>query len=86
MRLHESWDRKNTPRSISKGYDGYLPSLEGILKNIEIIYEIDLGVVEIPLKKIVGTYTNAREQVVRCQFHAFADAEDGVRIQVDSTV
>ena len=50
--------QKEYSRSVSKGMTGYLPALEGILKNIAIIYEIDLGEVEIPLKKIVGT-TNA---------------------------
>lgn len=60
--------QKEYSRSISKGMTGYLPSLEGILKNIEIIYEIDLGVVEIPLKKIVGTYTNARSRSFAVNF------------------
>ena len=36
--------QKEYSRSVSKGMTGYLPVLEGILKNIEIIYEIDLGV------------------------------------------
>lgn len=49
-------------RNISNGHTGYLPFLEGILKNIEIISEIDLGVVDVPLKKIVGTYTYARSR------------------------
>lgn len=49
-------------KNISGGHAGYLPFLEGILKNIEIISEIDLGVVDIPLKKIVGTYTYARSR------------------------
>jgi len=45
---------------ISQGRNGYLPFLDGILKNIEIISEVDLGIVEIPLKKIKGTYTYMR--------------------------
>jgi basic membrane protein A len=49
-------------RSISKGMTGYLPFLEGVLKNIEIVYEIDLGIIDIPLKKIVGTYTYGRSR------------------------
>ena len=44
---------KEYSRNISKGRSGYLPFLEGVLKNIEIIYEADLGIVDIPLKKIV---------------------------------
>jgi basic membrane protein A len=45
---------------ISHGCNGYLPYLDGILKNIEIVSEVDLGIVEIPLKKIKGTYTAMR--------------------------
>ncbi|NJD03328.1 MAG: BMP family ABC transporter substrate-binding protein [Ruminiclostridium sp.] len=51
---------KDYSRSISKGQTGYLPFIENVLKNIEIISEIDLGVVDIPLEKIAGTYTYAR--------------------------
>lgn len=49
-------------RNISKGQTGYLPFLEGILKNIDIVYEVDLGIIDIPLKKIVGTYTYGRSR------------------------
>lgn len=53
---------KEYSRNISRGQIGYLPFLEGILKNIEIIYELDLGIIDIPLKKIVGTYTYGRSR------------------------
>ncbi|MCX7772255.1 MAG: hypothetical protein N2376_03985, partial [Clostridia bacterium] len=42
---------------ISQGRNGYLPFLDGILKNIDIISEVDMGIVDIPLRKIRGTYT-----------------------------
>lgn len=45
---------------ISQGRNGYLPFLDGVLKNIEIISEVDLGIVDIPIKKIKGTYTYMR--------------------------
>ncbi len=45
---------------ISQGRSGYLPFLDGILKNIEIVSEVDLGTVEIPIKKVKGTYTYMR--------------------------
>ncbi len=51
---------KEYSNSVSKGINGYLPFLDGILKNIEIASEIDLGIVEVPLKKIKGTYTYLR--------------------------
>jgi basic membrane protein A len=46
--------------NISKGKSGYLPYLEGLLKNAEIVTEVSLGTVDIPLRKIVGTLTHAR--------------------------
>lgn len=54
--------QKEYSRNISKGQTGYLPFLEGVLKNIEIVYELDLGIVDLPLKKIIGTYTYARSR------------------------
>lgn len=53
---------KEYSKNISKGQTGYLPFLEGVLKNIEIVYELDLGIIDLPLKKIVGTYTYARSR------------------------
>lgn len=47
-------------RSVASGQIGYLPSLEGILKDTEIVSQVDLGLIEIPLKKIIGTYTHLR--------------------------
>lgn len=49
-------------KNISKGQTGYLPFLDGVLKNIEIVYEMDLGIIDLPLKKIVGTYTYGRSR------------------------
>lgn len=46
---------------ISKGgSSGYLPALEDIIKNTEIVSDSDLGLVEIPLKKVNGTFQRAR--------------------------
>lgn len=45
---------------ISQGRNGYLPFLDGVLKNIDIVSEVDMGTVDIPLKKIRGTYTYLR--------------------------
>ncbi|SKA84174.1 nucleoside-binding protein [Clostridium sp. USBA 49] len=51
---------KEYNKCVSKGEIGYLPSLEGILKDTEIISQVDLGLIEIPMKKIIGTYTHLR--------------------------
>ena len=45
---------------ISQGRNGYLPFLDGILKNIDILSETDLGIVDLPVRKIKGTYTYLR--------------------------
>ena len=45
---------------MSKGRNGYLPFLDGVLKNIDIVSEVSLGEVEIPLEKVKGTYTYLR--------------------------
>jgi basic membrane protein A len=46
--------------NVSKGQIGYLPSLEGLLKDVEIVSSVDLGTIEVPLKKVVGTYSHSR--------------------------
>lgn len=45
---------------VSNGQIGYLPSLEGILKDADIVSQVDLGTLEIPLKKIIGTNSHLR--------------------------
>lgn len=40
--------------------NGRLPFLEEILKDEEIVSNINLGIMDIPLKKIVGTYSHLR--------------------------
>lgn len=52
--------KKEYARLVSNGQLGYLPSLEGILKNSEIVSQTYLGTAEIPLNKVVGTYTHLR--------------------------
>lgn len=51
---------KEYNKCISKGETGFLPSLEGLLQNIDIISEVNLGTIEIPLSKIVGTDSHLR--------------------------
>lgn len=52
--------KKEYSRRISKGKRGYLPYLEQITENVEIISEVYLGVVEVPLKRVVGTKSKSR--------------------------
>lgn len=51
---------KEYSRKVSTGHIGYLPSLEGILKDSDIYSQVELGIIEIPLKKVIGTYTHLR--------------------------
>lgn len=43
-----------------RGESGYLPALESMLKDIEIVAQVELGTFEIPLKKIIGTNSHSR--------------------------
>ncbi|MBC2581494.1 BMP family ABC transporter substrate-binding protein, partial [Clostridium sp. DJ247] len=51
---------KEYSKRIADGKSGYLPSLEGNFKTSESAGEINIGIVEIPLRKIVGTYSQLR--------------------------
>lgn len=44
----------------SKGQTGHLTSLDGILQTGNVLSEMPLGLIEIPLKQVVGTYTHSR--------------------------
>ena len=45
---------------VSKGQTGHLTSLDGVLQTGNVLSEMPLGLIEIPLKKVVGTYTHSR--------------------------
>ncbi|WP_291635897.1 BMP family ABC transporter substrate-binding protein, partial [Clostridium sp.] len=49
-------------RDISRGNSGHISSLDNILKKIDIVAEIPLGIKSIPLKKIMGTYFYTRSR------------------------
>ena len=66
---------KEYSKNVSNGQVGYLPSLEGIIKNTEIASEINLGAVEIPLKKIVGTYSHLRSLSFASNFMPLLDRQ-----------
>ncbi len=66
---------RNYSKNISEGNTGYLPFLDGILKNIDIVSEIDLGIVEVPLKQVVGTYTYMRSITFSHNFMPLMDEQ-----------
>lgn len=47
-------------RRKARGKSGHLTSLDGLIVDIDIMTTVDLGEMEIPLKKIKGTYSNFR--------------------------
>ena len=66
---------KEYNKNASKGQIGYLPSLEDILKITDVVSQVNLGLIEIPLKKIVGTYTHIRSLSFAKNFMPLLDTE-----------
>ena len=52
--------RRTVPGSSFNGKIPYLPVLDEILEGKDIVAEVSLGVMDIPLDKIVGTKTTGR--------------------------
>ncbi|MBO4997361.1 MAG: BMP family ABC transporter substrate-binding protein [Lachnospira sp.] len=59
---------KEYRNAISNGEYPYLPVLDEILKHVEIEKEVNLGLVELPLNRIVGTSTAGRTQAFARNF------------------
>ena len=53
---------------LSKGQYPYLPVLDEILSREEVESQVSLGLVEIPIKSIVGTYSSGRTTAFACNF------------------
>ena len=51
----QAWNQK-----VFKGDSGYLRTLDSMLQKGDIVTEYPLGLVEIPIHKIIGTYTHSR--------------------------
>ena len=58
--------------NVSAGRSGYLPSLDGILGNAEVASEVNIGIIEVPLKKVVGTYSHSRASAFSANFMPLA--------------
>ncbi|MGL5434228.1 MAG: BMP family ABC transporter substrate-binding protein [Lachnospiraceae bacterium] len=54
--------RRQYQLAVAKGEYPYLPVLDEILKNADIVSEVNLGLMDVPLEKIVGTKTSGRTQ------------------------
>ena len=51
----QAWNQK-----IFRGESGYLRTLDSMLQKGDVVTEYPLGLVEIPIQKIIGTYTHGR--------------------------
>ena len=60
--------RKEYNTALSKGAYPYLPVLDDILANTDIVSEVNLGVIDVPLDRIVGTKTQGRTQAFAGNF------------------
>lgn len=52
--------RRELMINAATGKDSYLPALEDIIENVEIVKEVDIGMIQLPLEKIQGTYYHSR--------------------------
>lgn len=60
----------------AQGRSGHLPSLEGLIKDIEIVSTVQLGVIEVPLKKVIGSYSNSRRIAFAKNFMPLSDSTE----------
>ena len=60
--------RKQYQAAVAKGEYPYLPVLDDILANTDIVSEVNLGVIDVPLDRIVGTKTQGRTQAFASNF------------------
>lgn len=60
--------RKQYQSAVSKGEYPYLPVLDDILANADIVSEVNLGIMDVPLERIVGTRTRGRTQAFASNF------------------
>ncbi len=60
--------RKQYQEAVSKGQYPYLPVLDDILSNTDIVSEGNLGVIDIPLDRVVGAKTHGRTQAFASNF------------------
>ncbi|TGG87864.1 BMP family ABC transporter substrate-binding protein [Geotoga petraea] len=52
--------RREFMLNASTGKESYLPALEDIIENVEIVKEEEIGLIQLPLEKIQGTYYHSR--------------------------
>lgn len=73
--------KKQYQEAVSRGQYPYLPVLDDILENVDIVSEVNLGVLDVPLDRIVGTKTRGRTQAFASNFMPLlnSDTEFGAK-------
>lgn len=64
----KSWARKITVRRCSTGSPRFCRVLDEILQNVQVENQLPLGLVEIPIKLVVGTKTTGRTAAFASNF------------------
>ena len=60
--------KRNYQLALARGAYPYLPALDDILSYTEVTASVNLGLMDIPLAKIVGTKTAGRTKAFACNF------------------
>ena len=74
MTLHEYYQdakakgKREFNRLKGRGQSAHLSSLDGLLKDVDIVGSVSLGTFEVPLEKVVGTYYHARRMLFSKSF------------------
>ena len=67
--------RKAYNKAVSEGRSPYLPSLDSILEHVNVKQEVRLGMVKIPLDRILGTKTEGRQSGFADNFMPLMDRD-----------
>lgn len=62
-------------RAVDKGEYPFLPALDDMLKGMPVLYEQALGLVDVPLNRIVGTKTSSRQNAFARDFMPILDED-----------
>ena len=74
--------QKDYREKMLRGQSPFLPVLDEILRNVQVENQLPLGLVEIPIKLVVGTKTAGPHRRFCQQFYAPAGFKERVRLQV----
>ena len=72
--------------AVSRGEYPYLPALDELLERTDVQTEVSLGLVDIPLDRIVGTKTVGRTSSFAANFMPLMPEGIGVCLKMDESV